>query len=241
MTAMSSYQLCLGGLVFEWREEGAVTAYADGVDLATLEDTFARSVLPFALHTRGTQVLHASAVLGSSGLCVLCARSGTGKSTIAYALSRRPGALLWADDAVAFDVDAARPNALPLPFSLRLRPASAEHLGRADRPLVRGPLIDRPAAISSVIVLEQLPATAPQDVRVTRLSDDTAFTSVLEHAYCFSFDSRFMKRTSEAYLSLVARVPIYQVRFAGRLELIQRIVDVLEDLNHESSLGRHPR
>jgi hypothetical protein len=61
-------------------------------------DTFRRMVLPLALQAQGEEVLHASAVRMLQGVVALCAVSETGKSTLAYALSRR-GFPLWADDA----------------------------------------------------------------------------------------------------------------------------------------------
>lgn len=66
-------------------------------------DAFERSVLPMALQALGGEALHASGVLGPSGLVALCGDSGTGKSTLACALNAY-GYLFWADDAVAFEV-----------------------------------------------------------------------------------------------------------------------------------------
>ncbi|MGE0309545.1 MAG: hypothetical protein AB7Q27_27720, partial [Acidimicrobiia bacterium] len=181
----------------------------------------------FVLHTRGTQVLHASAVLGSQGVLVLCARSGTGKSTLSYALSQRPGNTLWADDAVAFD-DATTPvSSLPLPFTLRLRPTSAMHFGRTDRPILQGPPRHEPAAVSAVVILERTLPESGTDIDIQRLNDIDAFTGLLEHAYCFDFEGIHKRATSEAYLALAARVPVHLVSFASRLELIPDIVDIL--------------
>ena len=153
-------------------------------------------------------------------------RSGTGKSTLAYALSRRPGVALWADDAVAFDVSSTEVAALPLPFSLRLRPASARYFGREDRPVVTGAVHDARAKVATVFVLERS-AEPDSEVEVHRLTDVHAFTAVLEHAYCFSLEGDHKRDTSEAYLSLVTRVPVYSVRFPGGTDLIPTIVDEL--------------
>src|SRR5512134_3155557 len=48
-----------------------------------------RDALPLVLQARGSEVLHASAVLGPRGVVALCGASGSGKSTLAYALGRR--------------------------------------------------------------------------------------------------------------------------------------------------------
>src|SRR5690606_18526516 len=90
------------------------------VSPALIQDSYQRCVLPLVLQAAGTEVLHASAVLTPRGVLALCAESGTGKSTLAYGLSRR-GYPLWADDAVAFEADETCTNAMPLPFALRLQ------------------------------------------------------------------------------------------------------------------------
>src|SRR6266851_3250608 len=77
-------------------------------------DAYQRKVLPLALQVCGREVLHASAVRSPGGVMALCGISETGKSTIAFGLSRR-GFPLWADDAVAFDVSEHGSLAISLP------------------------------------------------------------------------------------------------------------------------------
>src|SRR5437763_1467997 len=79
-----------------------------------------RSVLPMAVQLGGREVLHASAVQTATGVVGFCAVSMTGKSTLAYELSRR-GYGLWGDDALAFKTTSTSVDALPLPFQLQLR------------------------------------------------------------------------------------------------------------------------
>jgi hypothetical protein len=218
----------IGVGTFEWdTREGPVTVQTPEVCWRSIEDAFSRSVLPFVLHTRGTQVLHASGVLGPRGLNVICARSGSGKSTIAYAMSQRQDMALWADDAVAIDVSTTEVSSLPLPFSLRLRPASARHFDREDEPMVEGTAHEEPVAVAALVVLDRGAKVGDADVVVDRLTDVRAFVSVLEHAYCFSLEGDHGRTTSDAYLSLVTRVPVYSLRFAGRLDVIPTIVDEL--------------
>src|SRR5262249_38115323 len=99
---------------------------AQDAPLEMVQDAFYRSILPMVLQVRGREVLHASAVRTACGVVALWAVSETGKSTIAYGLSRR-GYQLWADDAVAIDVAGPIITAIQLPFSIRLRPASASY------------------------------------------------------------------------------------------------------------------
>ena len=93
----------------------SVTAYPlTSVRPEVIEETYCRWVLPMVLQACGTEVLHASAVQ-TGGVVALCGTSGVGKSTIAFAMSRR-GHRIWADDAVAIDLSGQSLVALPLPF-----------------------------------------------------------------------------------------------------------------------------
>ena len=205
-----------------------VTAFPDpGVRLAVVEDAFRRSVLPMALQARGQEVLHASAVAGARGVFGLCAVSETGKSTLAYALSRR-GYDVWADDALAFELADDGVTALSLPFSLYLRPRSAEYFGiPADAPAaVHGG--DRRADLAALFVLVRAADDRAREP-VRRLPQSDAFTAVLAHGYCFSLADVERKRAMmDAYLQLVTRVPIFEVRIAEGLERLPQLLDAIE-------------
>src|SRR5215210_1124482 len=105
-----------------------VAVPGEGVAETRVLDGFERAALPLILHVRGQEVMHASGVLGRAGVVALCAVSGTGKSTLAYALARR-GHPLWADDAVPFLVSDKGMSSFRLPFTLRLLEESAAHFG----------------------------------------------------------------------------------------------------------------
>jgi hypothetical protein len=196
-----------------------------GVDRETVEDAFRRAVLPLAIQMLGREVLHASAVLGPRGVVALCAVSETGKSTLAYGLSRR-GFRLWADDAVAFELAADGVSALPLPFALRLRPASVAFFGTAAHELEEP---DRPEDLAAILVLERAELLPERAVLVERFADGLAFPAVLAHAYCFSLDDDERKRRMMgAYMELVGRVPVYRVRFRPGLDRLGRVVDALD-------------
>jgi hypothetical protein len=110
-----------------------------GVSSDAIDDAHRRLALPLVLAALGHQVLHGSAVSMSPGVVALCAPSGVGKSTLAYALTRR-GLPAVADDAVALELSSAAPLVIPLPFALRLRQPSKAHFS------VNGELATRPAA-----------------------------------------------------------------------------------------------
>jgi hypothetical protein len=214
---------------FHWRDgsdEMTVAPVAEVTD-GELEDAFRRCALPMALSTRGSQVLHAGGVLGPEGVVALCARSQTGKSTLSRGLAGRPGRALWGDDAVAFAASADTVEALPLPFALSLRPASAAHFaGSVDAPLAGG---DDPAPLAAVLVLARADAHGDPVAAARRVPPADAFTMVLEHAYCFDLEGAPRRRDiAEQYLELTARVPVYELRFRTGLEHLEAILDEVE-------------
>jgi hypothetical protein len=240
------------GDVEVWREQGEVCAYgyvAAGGDwmhlpeVATfrlgpevvafrlppatsemVSDAFERSVLPMALQALGGEALHASGVIGPSGVVALCGDSGTGKSTLACALSAR-GYELWADDAVAFEVTNAAVVAVPLPFRVNLRPDAAAVLG--DGRVLESP--ERPSASLAAAVMLRRDVARP--VSVTRLEGGQKFRATLEEGYCYRpSDVERRGRMVDAYLELVARVPVIEVRFKPGWEHLNGLVDALEDI-----------
>ena len=214
----------LGAFSFA-RDANGISAFPDaGADPALIEDTYRRTVLPLALQALGQEVLHASAVNAPAGVIALCAVSGTGKSTFAGGLSRR-GHELWADDAVAFEAQGAAVDALPLPFSLRLRPESAAHFAGSDvdREL-RAP--ERRAPLAAVFVLER---SDDGGAELERLEQADAFPAVLTHGYSFSLNDR--KRNAAMmsnYLELVARVPVFRLTFPEGLDGLEGLLDLIE-------------
>jgi len=215
--------------VYGWDEASdGVTAIPEpgAVEDAVL-DTFHRCVLPMVLQTRGIQVLHASAVLLPDGVLGLCARSRTGKSTLAYALSRELDRPLWADDALAFEPAPGREvTSIPLPFSLKLREPSAVHFGVAEPPAPAAP--PPPAApLRALFTLSR--SESLEEPRVERLSPARAFTALLEHAYCFDVEDPAPRGPMVGhYLELGARVPAFELLFPSDLELLPATLAEIE-------------
>jgi hypothetical protein len=189
-----------------------------------VSDAFERSVLPMALQALGGEALHASGVIGPSGVVALCGDSGAGKSTLACALSAR-GHVLWADDAVAFEVASAGVVAVPLPFRMKLRPDSAAVLG--DGRVLES--AERPSAPLAAAVILRRDAARP--LSVARLEGGRAFRAALEQGYCYRpSDVERRGRMVDAYLELVARVPIVEVRFQPGWGHLDLLVDALEEI-----------
>lgn len=231
----------LGVGSFRFGPAGEVVAIPDeGRGPATVRDAYFRTVLPLVLQSRGLEVLHASAVRTPHGVIALCAVKETGKSTLAYALSRR-GHPLWADDAVVVDTAATPVRVHQLPFGIRLRPASAAFFGRdgtdgndpapAAARSTAGPPDDNfgeAVSLAGLYVLVRDEAVA-ESADVRPLSAAAALTAVLAHAYCFSLhDVERKGQMMTQYLALVSRVPVYEVRFGTGLDRVPAILDAIE-------------
>jgi len=190
-------------------------------------DTYYRTVLPMALQVRGLEVLHASAVLTPRGVVALCAASRTGKSTVAFGLSQR-GWPLWADDAVVFETSESGALAIPLPFRTRLRPAAAAFFEQdIEQDIVVAP--PRPylgeeqrVPLATLLILNRTHDESDGAVvRIRQLSSTQAFLDVLAHAHCFSLkDLKRKQSMMHHYLDLVARVPVFEIRFRSGLETL---------------------
>ena len=229
------YWMDLPGLAtfcFDERSDHVVAAPHPGIAADAVAELYWHSALPLVVQARGGEVLHASGVLMPRGVVALCGASKSGKSTIAYGLHRR-GYRLWADDAVALEVTGPAITALPLPFDVRLRPATAalfglgegaarlagpgdssEPVGRAPAPLEAVCILGRGAAGSAIL--------AP-------LKASEAYPALLANAHCFSLEDPARKRLMlDRYLSLVARVPVVALAVPDGLEGLAAILDALE-------------
>jgi hypothetical protein len=197
------------------------------------EDYFSRWILPVAAQVRGLEVLHASGVLGPQGVGVFSAASEAGKSTLAYALGVR-GYQIWTDDALAFTVDGGRPQAVDLPFRLRLRPGSAAHFGIDAPPNGRAVAAasdatqEQRAPIAVVFLLERSPdGPAARTENVDALE---AFPTLVEQSYHFGSENRERKRDMlSSYLTLATAVPVYRLAMATGLANLDAVVEAVEE------------
>ena len=199
---------------FSFGSEGPVRVrpVALGLD-DRLEDTFVRGVVPVVLLARGCEAFHGSAVADDRGVVAFCASSGTGKSTIAIALSTE-GLRHWADDTVAWCLPADHPVALrlrcPVRVDERARAALAPTPGGSDtadeRPLRRIYHLVRDSGLDP-----SRPSIAPIPPRAR-------FDRLLAHAHPFDLDGEARRRRFiEAVLAVAARVDMWECRFAPSL------------------------
>jgi hypothetical protein len=240
-SARGAYWLYFPGLAnYRFTGTGDVIAVAyPSARQEWIDDTFYRSVLPLVLQVRGSEVLHASAILTEQGVVAFCATSETGKSTIAYGLSRR-GYLIWSDDAVVFDSSKSVVSTIPLPFQVRLRPTSAAYFGQQQA--VSYTLGDgygtndsphtQPAPLTALWALKQMPPSSTSDtVTIRQLTSAEAYAGMLPHAYCFSLQNQERKRQMlQTYLDLVIKVPIFELCFPTGIERLPSVLDCIEQI-----------
>jgi hypothetical protein len=203
---------------------------SSGVTEDLAAEYFRRWILPVAVHVGGLEVLHASAVVSPTGVVAFAAASEAGKSTLAYGLADR-GYGTWTDDALAFDVLAGTPHAFPLPFRLRLRPASATHFGL--EPATGGTIAGAseaagdPEPISTVFLLERKPSGPP--VEIESIDPLEAFPRLVERSYHFGAEESERKRAMlSRYLELATAVPVYQLSMATGLENLSAVLHAVE-------------
>jgi hypothetical protein len=211
-----------------------VTAFAmPGVSPYLVRESYSHAALPMALHFFGSEVLHASAVGCARGVVAFCAVSETGKSTIASALAIR-GYSLWADDAVAIDSRGTDGGTLletlRLPFSVRLRHASAQYLSRSGYKSKRCELEHEFATnpLAAVCVLKRS-SELDRDLEIRQLSPREAICALLPHAFCFSLNDQERKRAMlKLYLQVAAQTPVFAIAFAPGFKRLPGILDAIE-------------
>ena len=199
-------------------------------------DTYRRSVLPMAMQVLGWEALHASAVVSQHGIVAFCASSETGKSTVAYGLRQR-GFAQWSDDAVVFQTERTSACAVPLPFQVRLRPASHYIFGRRyASPSTRqentaGEQIHtEPLPLATICLLRRAAAGVSVGPEVGDTAPASAYRMILAHAHEFNpFDVERRQRMLAAYLDLVASVRICEITFAPVAADFDRLLDAITD------------
>jgi hypothetical protein len=215
-------------------EQDEVTAFPDeGLTRGAVAEAYRRAVLPMFQQTRRNQVLHASAVRASAGVVAFCGTSGTGKSTVAFAFSRR-GYPVWGDDAVCFQTSDRGVHCIRLPFDLLLRPATVSFFNMgSDAARIRRAGSESEASstapLVAVCILQSGIADGRPPAEVARLSSSDAFTAALQHAYALGLGKQERRKLLvEQYLELVASAPVFKVTFERRLEQLEAVVDAIE-------------
>jgi hypothetical protein len=216
---------------FDAHAPEVVAVPARGASEKLIEEYFHRWILPVAVQVRGLEVVHASAVTSPRGVAAFSAASEAGKSTLAFGLGAR-GYGIWTDDALAFDVSSAGPQAFPLPFRLRLRPASATHFGLRPKPdgtiAAESDGLGGPEPIAAVFLLERTPAGPPVQIEPADPLD--AFPALVGGSYHFGLEEGERKRAMlSRYLTLATAVPVYRLSIATGLANLVEVLDAVEE------------
>ncbi|HTK29914.1 MAG TPA: hypothetical protein VL309_10200 [Vicinamibacterales bacterium] len=220
----------IGFAAFRFDASGIVAVPEREVDPGHIADLCRRSIEPLALQALGRETLHASAVRGPSGLVLFCGPCESGKSTLAYALSRR-GWPQFADDSVVVDAGERSVRALALPFGVRLRAASSAVLGDPDPHGVLDAPSTRPRPVSTspvsrIFVLRRVDGAS---MSADCLDPGAAFVALLAHARSFdSVDASARQRLLEAYLRIAAIVPVHDLAFGAGLDRLDALLDLVE-------------
>jgi hypothetical protein len=197
---------------------GVVEAIPTGAPADEVEDAYRRHVLPFVLQALGSELLHASGVVGRSGALAFCGGSSAGKSTLAHRLAGR-GLEPLADDALMFEPTEAGVDAIRIPFTARVEghATSVDASGSERFPL------------AAVFVLERAGEVDPARPEVIALPHSAAFPLLLYHGHCFSFrDERRTRLMTDRYLKLAARVPAFRLRYQPDIDRLPRVLDAVE-------------
>jgi len=229
--AACHYMAWPGVAVYTFDASGLVTSFAEpGVAPRDVQRVFLRAVLPAAHQRLGWQALHASAVLTSRGVLLFAARSGHGKSTLAYAC-RHSGLTQWADDSVVIGLTDAGAISLALPFDFSLRPETTRffHPERGDGVQLLG-RVERAspdtAPVAGICLLHRFDEEG--DVRIARVEPALAFERLLPHACTFSMaELEQRRRTLEEYLDLSTRVAVWDLRYPAGLHRLAGVVETL--------------
>ena len=197
-------------------------AHSDKIPM--MEDVHYRFALPMILQAAGAEMLHASAVRVQLGVVALCGTSGTGKSTLAYTLSKRCHQH-WADDAVVFLPVKNTFESLRLPFRPRVEIAAYEQLE-----IIRG---IESAPLAAIVVLRrqsnEIVESSDFHAEVHRLSAADAFRAVLPHIYSFILsDPQRNALMMSRYFDIAARVPVYDVEFTPCLDALPKLCEIVE-------------
>lgn len=213
------------GIIRVINEAGHVRGtVANPVKISLMEEVYHRFALPMILQAAGAEMLHASAVRGAKGVVAFCGTSGTGKSTLAFTLSRKQHQH-WADDAVIVLPNQDVFDALRLPFRPRVEITSTEPVE-----FIRG---TESAPLSAIVVLQRYPGGIVEygdfHAEVRRLSAADAFRAVLPHIYSFILsDPRRNALMMSRYFDIAAHVPVYDFRFTPCLDALPKLCEIVE-------------
>ena len=194
-----------------------------------LQDIFTRGVTPVVLLARGFEGLHASAIdAGDGTAAALVGTSGTGKSTIAFAVAST-GLRHLADDTVVYQTTGGSPTTFELPFPVRIDASVRHSLSAVVQPpdvsvIVPGPRLGR---IYHLVRDESIDPSHPV---LAAVPPARRFEVLLAHAHPFEMGSEERRRASMESLFTLARVTdVWECRFAPDLSKLRLLAAAIRD------------
>jgi len=205
-----------GLATFWFGESGDVIAEpARSSPSSELEDIFRRGVIPVVLLARGCEALHASAAAHPGGVIAFCGTSGTGKSTLALALSAQ-GLNHFADDTVVYRWCGGRPMAVALPFPVRVNDPARRTA--APRSASDGLPRSTDAALIRIYHLVRDATLDPLCPRFVPVPEAMRFERLLAHSHPFELGTAERRRAFfENLMRLAREVELWECRFAPSL------------------------
>jgi hypothetical protein len=194
-----------------------------------IDELYYKFVLQYALQVRGFEVLHSSAIETPKGVVAFCGASESGKSSLAFALSKR-GYFAWADDAVIFKLVEDKISVFSLPFCIKLRPEPANFFMEKNG-LLKNRTSDKVEAVNSLLALFILRRSEKEPVNVAAIEPKEVFSSILPYAHSFDLNNIVRKEEMiKNYLELSSQIPVFDLSFRTGLENLFPTVDKIEQI-----------
>jgi hypothetical protein len=212
-----------GLATFWFAELGPTTAVpVIGASDSDIHDIYVRGVLPVVLLARGLEALHASAVVLPDGSVVgLCATSGTGKSTLAFAMTAF-GGNHYADDVLVYRIVDRQPLALSLPFPVRVDSVAQDAARRSPASAQVPASVVAP--VRRIYELVRDVDLDPHEPRFDRVPAARRFETLLAHAHPFEMGPAIRHRQFiERLLAAAETLDIWQCCFAPSLAALPQL------------------
>ena len=204
-------------------------------------------VIPRLLFHHGRMVIHASAVVLSSGSAVaFLGNTGLGKSTLAASF-HHSGARLVTDDCLLLEKHGSSVAGIPAYPSLRLWPDSmAALLAGTGRPLPAAHNTDKirmtvdsgqagngPVPLSALFILgDSSDAPANDAVQYEPVRGNAVMMAMIEAAFVLDLVSRKVVRRNFEVVGEVAQagVPVYTLNYSRQYALLPKVRAIVEKL-----------
>lgn len=188
-----------------------------------------RRWLPRVYNYWGFQVLHAASAYhrATHAVAAFCGPTFAGKSTLAYALGRRPGWAQLTDDVLALDRRDGGVYLRKIPSRISLRTTTAAQFG--EEPFSFAPLVwpDADLRLSTIFLVE---TSDEPDVNpaVVPISPPDAYVELLRQAFIVSeTDADARRRLALDYLAVLNAVALYRLVYPRRFDSLDATLDLI--------------